>query len=225
MRDHSAAGERARSESDRGGGADHKTQERPAPLAFRVAAPPDRPVVREVVVAIPCFRADCVREQQPMRLTAAARCGGPTGLSQDGTITSAKIELVAGYATSLDVALHEVGHMLSLLRYSSNTTNVKYYRMNDALFPSNTEAAVVVVLYANPPGATMREIGLPTSAAQAASAAVSLGAWVGISPRVSAITGAPLTPGGELSWWSELLCRFAILAPLCEGAPLIQLGL
>jgi hypothetical protein len=162
----------------------------------------------------------------PCGYAGAAGCGGPTGLSADGTITNAKIELVAGYATSIDLALHEVGHTLSLLGHSSNTTDVMYYRMNNAQSPSNAEAAVAAVLYANPPGATMREIRLPAAVAQAAPAPAPPAAWVSSASQALAATGGPAgISGGGLNWWSELLCRFAILAPLCEGTPPAPFGL
>jgi len=56
----------------------------------------------------PAFARITFVSSNPCGYAGAAGCGG------------AKIELVAGYATSVDLALHKVGHTLSLLGHSHN---------------------------------------------------------------------------------------------------------
>jgi len=130
---------------------------------------------------------------EPCGIAGAAGCAGVTRVTSQGAVRGAFIELHAGYATDPGLALHEVGHTLSFTGHSPEATDVMYYRMNGASTPSNQEAAVVAVLYANPPGTTLAALQYPTAqTAATAAAAPPAPTTVGLARWSSAPPSAPL---------------------------------
>ena len=153
----------------------------------------------------------------PCGYASAAGCGGPTALGPNGEITAAVIELAAPYADQ-KVVVHEVGHVLSLYGHSPNPEDVMYPGGTlRPTTPSNAEAAVAAVLYANPPGTTLPNVAMPQDPIPAI--------------RVAA-DPIPQTPGPQVSpdrvpdarpgWWEELMCRFALFAPLCGDQSVLR---
>lgn|GEM_PF-2326079 len=108
---------------------------------------------------------------EPCGVAGAAGCAGVTRVTSQGAIRGALIELHAGYATDLGLAIHEVGHTLSFTGHSPNASDVMYYRMNAATAPGNQEAAAVTVLYDNPPGTTLTNVRYPAAQTSAAATA------------------------------------------------------
>lgn len=105
---------------------------------------------------------------KPCGFANAAGCAGVTAVTAEGGIRGALIELHAGYATDVGLAIHEVGHTLAFTGHSPTLTDLMYDTMNGATSPSNAEAAVAAVLYSNPPGATMATMQLPAAQQPAA---------------------------------------------------------
>lgn len=108
----------------------------------------------------------------PCGFPSAAGCAGVTSVGPGGDVLGAMIELHAGYATDVGLAIHEVGHTLAFTGHSPTFTDVMYFQMNGATSPSNAEAAVAAVLYSNPPGTTAPNIQLPAAQVPAASTLV-----------------------------------------------------
>lgn len=156
-----------------------------------------------------------------------AGCAGVT-FSSDGTIVSARVELAAGYAASIDLALHEIGHTLGLYGHSPNPDDVMYYRMNGAPSPSNSEAAVAAVLYANPPGTTLPNVVMPQAAMPAARVPIEVegDALAATIPQNPGPPAGAEARSGSLGWWEAIMCRFSLFAPLCGGRiSLLDIGL
>ncbi|MDR7467874.1 MAG: carboxypeptidase regulatory-like domain-containing protein, partial [Armatimonadota bacterium] len=139
---------------------------------------------------------------EPCGIAAAAGCAGVTRVTAQGAVRGAFIELHAGYAADPGLALHEVGHTLSFTGHSPNTTDVMYSRMNGAAAPSNQEAAVAAVLYANPPGSTLSALRYPAEPTPAAATpAATAAAAVGLAARRPSAPPAafPQIPPGPVS--------------------------
>ncbi|MGH2399576.1 MAG: carboxypeptidase regulatory-like domain-containing protein [bacterium] len=97
----------------------------------------------------------------PCGFAEAAGCAGVTSVTAQGGVRGAIMELHASYATSIGLNVHEIGHTLSFSGHSPNPGDVMYFAMNSASTPSNAEAVVAAILYANPPGATMSNLRFP----------------------------------------------------------------
>lgn len=150
----------------------------------------------------------------PCGYSNAAGCGGPTSLGPGGEITGAIIELATPYADQ-KVVVHEVGHILSLYGHSPNPQDVMYPGGSlRPTTPSNAEAAVAAVLYTNPPGTTAGNIRLPAADGLPFTVTLSDSPVDATYPREPVHDVREESPGGS-GWWSDILCRFAILAPLC----------
>lgn len=138
---------------------------------------------------------------RPCGFAQAAGCAGVTAVTPQGGVRGAIIELHAGYATDVGLAVHEVGHTLAFTGHSPTGTDVMYDTMNGTTSPSNAEAAVAAMLYSNPPGATMQTLQWP--AAQQPAASSPAPALV-VSGAAAARVPEPLAqaPGDPVQWTS-----------------------
>lgn len=121
----------------------------------------------------------------PCGFPDAAGCAGVTSVGPGGDVQGAIIELHAGYATDVGLAIHELGHTLAFTGHSPTPTDVMYFQMNGATSPSNAEATVAAVLYSNPPGTTAPNIQLPAAQVPAVSMLVP------VSPARAAAVPSP----------------------------------
>lgn len=156
-------------------------------------------------------------------------CAGVTSVTANGEVRGAIIELRADYGTDVGLATHEVGHTLAFTGHSPNQTDIMYLYLNGETSPSNAEAAVVSVLYGNPPGTTMPNIHLPS--AQMAGPAAPPAPVAAMTPAgTTAAAAAPepmqippvlsaLGSIGEMvrSWFASLGCLLGLPGPCQPG--------